>query len=113
MSPSRWIRVRVPRAFRDRTRRPRPVAKHPVVEGLEDRCTPSTFVVTTTNDSGAGSLRAAILQANAAAGPDRIAFAIPTSDARFEDANHNGQFDPGDFWSIRLTATLPAIGDRV
>src|SRR5262249_35771119 len=80
---------------------------------LEERCTPAAFVVTTTNDSGAGSLRAAILQANAAAGPDQIAFAIPTSDARFEDANHNGRSDPGDFWSIRLTSALPAISDRV
>src|SRR5262245_16848346 len=105
---SRWIRVRVPRAFRDRSRRPRPVAKHHVVEVLEDRCTPSTIVVTTTDDSGAGSLRAAILQANTATGLDRIAFAIPTSDAGFEDANHNRQFDPGDFWSIRPNSALPA-----
>jgi hypothetical protein len=113
MSLSRRIRVWVPRAVRDRSRRPRPVPNHPVVEVLEGRCTPSTFVVTTTNDSGAGSLRAAILQTNAAAGPDHIAFAIPTSDARFEDANHNRRFDPGDFWSIRPTAALPAISDRV
>jgi hypothetical protein len=70
-------------------------------------------VVTNTNDSGAGSLRAAILQANAAAGSDRIAFAVPTSDSRFQDANHNHQFDPGDFWTIRLTSALPAISDRV
>jgi Right handed beta helix region len=113
MSLSRRIRVWVPRAVRDRSRRPRPVPNHPVVEVLESRCTPSTFVVATTDDSGAGSLRAAILQTNAAAGPDHIAFAIPTSDARFEDANHNRQFDPGDFWSIRPTAALPAISDRV
>src|SRR5262245_31699569 len=112
MPLSKWIRVWVPGTLRDRTRRPRATA-HPVVEVLEDRCTPSTFVVTTTDDSGAGSLRAAILQANAAAGPDRIAFAIPTNDARFADANHNGQFDPGDFWSIRLSSALPVISDRV
>jgi hypothetical protein len=37
------------------------------------------FTVTNTNDSGAGSLRQAILDANAAAGNDTIAFAIPGS----------------------------------
>ena len=36
-----------------------------------------TFTVTTTSDSGAGSLRQAILDANAALGTDTIAFAIP------------------------------------
>jgi hypothetical protein len=39
-------------------------------------CPASTFTVTTTADSGAGSLRQAILDANANAGPDTIAFAI-------------------------------------
>src|SRR6185369_13549143 len=37
----------------------------------------ATFTVTNTNDSGAGSLRQAILDANAAAGADTIAFDIP------------------------------------
>ncbi len=37
----------------------------------------ATFTVTNTNDSGAGSLRQAILDANAAAGDDTIDFAIP------------------------------------
>lgn len=36
-----------------------------------------TFTVTNTNDSGAGSLRQAIIDANAAAGLDTIAFNIP------------------------------------
>ena len=40
-------------------------------------CAPAaTFTVTTTNDSGAGSLRQAMLDANAAAGLDTIAFNI-------------------------------------
>lgn len=39
----------------------------------------ATFTVTTHADSGAGSLRAAIEAANAAADPDTIAFAIPGS----------------------------------
>jgi len=36
----------------------------------------TTFTVTNTNDSGAGSLRQAILDANAAAGADTIAFNV-------------------------------------
>jgi len=39
--------------------------------------TASTFTVINTNDSGVGSLRQAILDANANAGADTIAFAIP------------------------------------
>ena len=39
----------------------------------------NTFTVTNTNDSGAGSLRQAILDANAAAGPDLIQFNIPNN----------------------------------
>jgi hypothetical protein len=38
----------------------------------------ATFTVTTTNDSGPGSLRQAIQDANAAPGPDSIAFSIGT-----------------------------------
>ncbi len=37
----------------------------------------ATFTVTNTNDAGAGSLRQAILDANAAVGADNISFAIP------------------------------------
>jgi hypothetical protein len=39
----------------------------------------STFTVTNANDSGAGSLRQAILDANGSAGPHTIQFAIPGS----------------------------------
>jgi hypothetical protein len=39
--------------------------------------TAATFVVTNTNDNGAGSLRQAILNANATSGPDVIQFNIP------------------------------------
>ncbi len=41
--------------------------------------TGATFIVTNTNDSGAGSLRQAILDANANPGADTIAFNIPGS----------------------------------
>jgi hypothetical protein len=50
------------------------------VEQLEDRCLLATFMVTNTDDGGPGSLRQAILDANAAAnvgGPDEIHFNIP------------------------------------
>ena len=39
----------------------------------------ATFTVTNTNDSGAGSLRQAILSANGTPGLDTIQFAIPGS----------------------------------
>ncbi len=54
------------------------VARNLAVLQLEDRTAPAVFTVTTTNDSGAGSLRQAILDANAAAGADSIAFSIGT-----------------------------------
>jgi hypothetical protein len=46
----------------------------PVIERLEARIAPATFLVTTLSDSGAGSLRAAIDAANAALGADIIDF---------------------------------------
>ena len=47
-----------------------------VVEGLENRTLLSTYTVTNANDAGAGSLRQAILDANAHGGADSITFAI-------------------------------------
>lgn len=46
------------------------------VEHLEARIAPATFTVTTVADSGNGSLRQAITDANNATGPDSIVFAI-------------------------------------
>jgi titin len=46
------------------------------VEPLEPRWQPTTFLVTSTDDSGPGTLRQAILDANAAAGSNTIAFAL-------------------------------------
>jgi hypothetical protein len=40
----------------------------------------ATFTVTNTSDSGAGSLRQALIDADANAGPDTVEFAIPASD---------------------------------
>jgi hypothetical protein len=53
---------------------------HHVWSGAESRVfAASTFTVTNTNDSGPGSLRQAILDANANTGQDTIAFNIPGS----------------------------------
>jgi hypothetical protein len=49
----------------------------PRIEWLESRVTPAAFVVTNLNDLGTGSLRQAILDANAAPGADTIDFSIP------------------------------------
>src|SRR5262249_25048189 len=46
----------------------------PMLQVLEDRIAPATFTVLNTNDSGTGSLRDAITQANADAVDDTIAF---------------------------------------
>lgn len=58
---------------------------------------PQRFTVTTTNDSGAGSLRQAILNANSNPGADTIAFNIPGSGTR----------------TIALTSPLPTITEAV
>src|SRR5262245_50027954 len=52
--------------------------RRPTLEALEGRLAPATFTVTNTNDAGAGSLRAAILAANASPGADVIAFHVGT-----------------------------------
>jgi hypothetical protein len=46
------------------------------VEALDDRCLPSTFTVTNLLDTGAGSLREAVVAANANPGADSIDFAV-------------------------------------
>ncbi len=54
--------------------------RHPLVfDRLEDRTVLSVYVVTNTADSGPGSLRQAILNADAASGVQTIDFAIPGS----------------------------------
>jgi hypothetical protein len=64
------------------------------LEALEGRTLLSTYLVTNAGDSGAGTLRQAILDANARSGADLIAFAIGTGAK-----------------TISPTKALPAISD--
>jgi hypothetical protein len=59
----------------------RPTRPSALVEPLEARIAPANFFVTNTNDSGAGSLREAIIQANTTSGADQILFNIPSAGA--------------------------------
>jgi outer membrane protein OmpA-like peptidoglycan-associated protein len=61
----------------------------------------ATFTVTTTAASGPGSLREAIIQANASPGPDEIVFNLPNLDT--------GRDAVSGLWVIRPQAPLPAI----
>src|SRR5262249_6938600 len=60
--------------------RRRTLAARVILERLEDRVVPSTFTVGNLNDSGAGSLRQAILDANGNARADVIRFAPAARD---------------------------------
>ncbi|HEY1381824.1 MAG TPA: hypothetical protein VGF55_33805, partial [Gemmataceae bacterium] len=69
-----------------------------LVRPLEGRIVPAAFTVANTNDAGSGSLRQAILDANANPGADTIGF------------------DPAAFGSaqtISLLTALPTISDSV
>ena len=65
------------------------------IEALESRIAPAAFTVTTLHDSGPGSLRQAITDANAAVGADTI------------------DFQHGLHGTIKLSSDLPAITDAV
>ena len=69
----------------------------PGIELLEGRRLPSIFMVTNTNDSGPGSLRQAILDANGHAGTDTIAFDV----------------GGGGVQTIQPRSELPTITDHV
>lgn len=59
----------------------------------------NTFTVTNTNDSGTGSLRAAITSANSNSGSDVVAFNIPATDPNYNAASGT--------WTIALATYLP------
>ncbi len=149
MSFSSWLRsckntlARFPllNPARRRARRSRPCPLY--LEVLEDRSLPSTFTVVNTDDAGDGSLRQAIIDANAAAtgtaaDPDVIQFAMLASDANhvyYRNDDVAGQvslanvvhtsatddstirnIDPDwahSWWSIQPLSALPPITDTV
>jgi hypothetical protein len=82
-----------------------------LLEGLEPRRLLSTYYVDNTNDNGTGSLRAAIIAANADTSPgtDEIDFDIPAQVAG-EPSTPVPGFDPGtQDWTITLASPLPVI----
>jgi hypothetical protein len=67
------------RFIRPKKTPPRPKKRHLQVESLETRAVPAVLLVTNTNDSGSGSLRAAIGSANSTSVADTIEFNLPGS----------------------------------
>lgn len=65
------------------------------LECLEDRCTPASFTVMNNSDTGMGSLRQAIADANLASGPHTISFAGGVTGA------------------IQLQSQLPALSESI
>ena len=61
----------------------------------------SFFQVTTTNDTGPGSLRQAILNANAVSGGSTIVFALSTSDPNYNSSSGS--------WIFKLASALPNV----
>ncbi len=64
----------------------------------------SAMLVTNTDDSGAGTLRQAITDANLHVGADTITFAIPTSDQGYSPVS--------GVWTIRPVTPLPDLTDH-
>ena len=75
------------------------------IAAFEFTPTNPSFTVTNTNDTGIGSLRQAIFNANATSGTDTIKFDIPTTDAGYN-------FATGAF-TIKPKSALPNITDAV
>src|SRR5262245_20060899 len=62
-----------------RARKPATLKSRLALEALESRDVPATFTVTNTDDSGGGSLRDAVMQANNTNGVDTILFDLNSS----------------------------------
>src|SRR5262249_15583609 len=74
-----------------------PARRRPIsFESLEDRLAPATFTVLNTSDSGVGSLRQAIADAAASAGPDTISFDASLAGKTIAPTSNdpNGSFGP-------------------
>jgi streptogramin lyase len=102
-----WLNELTRRFFPPRRgRRPAPIVySRARIELLEARVVPSTFTVLNSGDSGAGSLRQAILNANANLGADSIVFNIPTSDPGYNSG--------AGTWTITPLSALPTVTDPV
>ena len=68
--------------------------------------TPGRYLVTNTNDSGSGSLRQAILNADAHSGSDSVLFNIPLSDPNYDAASGVWTIRPSTVYSITNQATV-------
>ena len=79
----------------------------PRLEAMEPRRLPASFLVTTTADGGAGSLRQAITDANAKPGPDAIGFALPAENIPGVVDYNKGY----GFWRIHVP--IEALAHRV
>jgi hypothetical protein len=75
------------------------------ITGTAGELVTGPFTVTNTKDAGAGSLRQAILNANAYPGTDSILFNIPTTDPGYQSST-------GSF-RITLASALPTVTDPV
>src|SRR5258707_118181 len=95
----------MPQASRASRRAAVRIASCSTVEILEARVLLTTYSVMTTADTGAGSLRQAILDANANPDADSIAFAIPPADPANPPAS--------PLQTITPASPLPAITDPV
>jgi len=97
---------------RARTRRVpdrfRKVAYRPALEVVEDRVLLTYFAVTTTGDSGPGTLRAAITSADSNPGLNIIDFQLPAQNSPTVDFNPIYQQ-----WTIDVLSPLPAITGQV
>ena len=77
-----------------------------IAQGVFTNAHAATFTVTNTNDSGSGTLRQAILDANANVDDDLIAFNIPTSDPGFQPTTQHWRIDVS-------SAALPAVSNNL